>query len=128
MILTIINWACLIAAVLMISIFLHELGHHISLKQYGKKPKIKFKNLLITIETPLKNMDLTNKQYENVLLSGVVWGALPIMLTAFWFSWWVSLGLILSYIFGGAWPDIKNLIKSEDVCRNHEKYPPDIPG
>lgn len=110
MIWTIINWACLIAAVLMVSIFLHELGHHIVLKQYGKNPKIKFKNLLITIETPLKNMDLTDEQYKNVLLAGVIVGALPLLFAVFVFPWYASLGLIGSYIFGGAWPDIKNIM------------------
>jgi len=117
MIWEIISWTCLIATVLMISIFLHELGHHAALKQYGKKPKIRFKNLLITIETPLKNMDLTDEQYKNVLLAGVLIGTIPLLCVIFIFPWYASLGLIVSYVLGGAFPDIKNLIvqKNEDT-------------
>lgn len=102
---------CFFISLILVSIFLHELGHIFAIKKLGKKVKVKFKNLVISINTPAHNMDLSDRQYKEVLLTGVIFGLLPSLFVFLNFSLLVSCLFIGGYLFGGSWHDIQQLIK-----------------
>ena len=102
---------CFFISMLLISIFLHEVGHIVALKKFGKRVNVKFKSLVIYIETPAKNMDLTNKQYKEVLLTGVLFGLFPSVFVFFNFNLMISILFVGGYLLGGSFHDIKEIIK-----------------
>jgi len=102
---------CFFISLVLASIFLHELGHIFALKRMGKRVNVKFKNLVISISTPADNMDLSDSQYKEVLIMGVLWGLVPAVFVLFNFHIYITLLFVGGYLLGGSFHDIKEIIK-----------------
>lgn len=85
----------LIAILLAGSVILHEFGHLLMAQRYGLKPKIswRFKNI-VSFGFIIHVYGASNRQTYNMLLAGVVFGALPI----------IAFTLILGKVFIFALP------------------------
>jgi len=80
-------WLAIYFAVLILSIFLHELGHWIVIKRYGKNPKFKFRfDSIWSFGGEMTGFDdITDEQYRVVLTVGVLTGLIPIIISSFFF-------------------------------------------
>lgn len=90
-------------------IIYHELGHLAFFKfSLKKKPKVFFKNMIITIGTPEDYKDMTDKEYMVLLECGILVGVIPILIMMFIDFQWVYL--FAAYLLGCK-NDLKQLQK-----------------
>lgn len=102
----------IILLLLAASIYLHEIGHWLWFKVNKKKNvKILFqrdKLLSWHWQTGVEEdyIGLTNTEYNNLLITGIFMGLLPIAISAFI---WIGFTLTIVPYLIGCWSDIKEL-------------------
>ena len=81
------------------SIVLHELGHYIILRVFGRKPEIRIRSDRIVVGHDYDYNGLTDKQLYLIYMSGVVLGLIPVVLIIKYYNLLISLVVLGFYIF-----------------------------
>lgn len=104
-------------AILGVSIFFHELGHWIYMKvKKGRNLRItfQFKNIFSfgwDAGTKADLVDLTDQEYNDYVMWGVLFGTLPILVSCYF---WAPYFMLLIPYAAGSWHDIQIMIKLKE--------------
>lgn len=94
------------------AILAHEVGHIVYFDKIGIKAELRFNNGSIEVGSKKDYNKLNNKQYKELMLSGIVLGLIPIIITALATNGMLGLfilAMLIPYLLGAA-SDIKQVL------------------
>jgi VIT1/CCC1 family predicted Fe2+/Mn2+ transporter len=96
----------LVSCLFLCSILLHEFAHLLQATRYDKHSKIMYENH--TLSTEFSDY-LPRKQAISVFAAGIIAGIVPLLVILFITNLFVSLSLIIIYVYGCMIHDVKEI-------------------